>query len=621
MSKLYEARKCTLTKPLSKEEIGYVYNSKVISPIIEDIKKKKYGSYLIGGVVGTGKSSQVEIATNYAIKNPLIIHVKFYNEKECIDEFEKVLLIAIMNAIKEEQIDEELEGLSLLINECEKNLNYTISETEQEEKIRGREKKNNRIKKSSIGSKIGAAVNEIFYSDVYTSAEVEEEESRSAFEDKQYKNTITLTKIQKTQLEYIYKILDNISNVNVVVIYDELDKMNEDILGVLFSRYKELFVEKDIFNFFVVNDTIYKKYSNTNILQNPTYSYFMGIYYVPLLSLEETFRYSKLMFGETQYINGLVSYYLCIGNYRMLNQKYLSSYTKSDIDVIKAYVHKKTVEKLNRSYFNDYMRDVLIRKVKAVIEKIITIRIFEIKNLAEKLSNESKEIEVWPDYETIADCIIEVMKEICPEAIEVKQKEVTVKGEKLVDNYYLFEETIEDDRRETFTDIEKNSIQLSDMYSFMTKTYHRMDTEIPYLSRDIIPLKVADNETNSYREALINILYANLLEKGVQVIVIRRERGEESYYANDFEYTGMVIVDKGTFEIAYYVERGSYDSDGKDAVDGLINEAERLGVHVARLTATERINIEKEIKCIVDRYNNPWSELYEHRKVVYQKWE
>ena len=149
---------------------------------------------------------------------------------------------------------------------------------------------------------------------------------------------------------------------------------------------------------------------------------------------------------------------------------------------------------MNRSYFDDYMRDVLIRKVKAVIEKIITIRIFEIKNLAEKLSNESKEIEVWPDYETIADSIIEVMKEICPEAIEVKQEEVTVKGEKLVENYYLFEETIEDDRRETFTDIEKNSIQLSDMYSFMTKTYHRIDTEIPYLSRDIIPLKVADNE-------------------------------------------------------------------------------------------------------------------------------
>ena len=64
-------------------------------------------------------------------------------------------------------------------------------------------------------------------------------------------------------------------------------------------------------------DVIYVNNNAKDILQNPTYSYFMGIYYVPLLSLEETFRYSKLMFGETQYITGLVSYYLCIGNYRM----------------------------------------------------------------------------------------------------------------------------------------------------------------------------------------------------------------------------------------------------------------------------------------------------------------
>lgn len=73
----------------------------------------------------------------------------------------------------------------------------------------------------------------------------------------------------------------------------------------------------------------------------------------------------------------------------------------------------------------------------------------------------------------------------------------------------------------------KNSIQLSDMYSFMTKTYHRMDTEIPYLSRDIIPLKVADNETNSYREALINILYANLLEKEFRLL-LSGEKEEKS---------------------------------------------------------------------------------------------
>ena len=67
------------------------------------------------------------------------------------------------------------------------------------------------------------------------------------------------------------------------------------------------------------------------------------------------------------------------------------------------------------------------------------------------------------------------------------------------------------------------------MYSFMTKTYHRMDTEIPYLSRDIIPLKVADNETNSYREALINILYAkSVWEKKEFRLLLSGEKEEKS---------------------------------------------------------------------------------------------
>lgn len=620
MSKLYEARKCILIKPLNKEEIGYVYSSKVISLIIEDIKKMKYGSYLIGGVVGTGKSSQVEIASNLAIENPLIIHVKFYNEEECIEEFEKILLLGLIRTIKEKRIDEKSEELSHLIELCEKELKYTICETEQEEKIKEEEKKKYKFTKNSLGVKIGATFNKIFCSDIYTTDEAGEEENQGLFEDKQHKNTVILTKIQRTQLEYIYKILDNISNVDVVVIYDELDKMDEDILGLLFSKYKELFVEKDIFNFFIVNDNIYKKYSDSNILQNPTYSYFMGIYYVPLLSLDETFRYSKMMFGERQYIEGLVSYYLCLGNYRMINQKYLSSYTNRNIDVVKAYIHKKTVEKLSLPYFDDYMKDMLTRKVKAAIERVIMIRVFQIADLAEKMQNESKS-EIWPDYRTIINYMIEVVRDIRPEAIEIKQEVVIFKIEEMIQNYYSVEEIIKSDRREVLEDDKKDLIQLSDMYRYMTKSYPYKNKEIAFLRSDIIPLEVADNDTDSYREALINLLYANLMEKGIQVIVIRRERGEESYYTNDFEYTGIVIVDKGNFEIAYYVNRGSYDSDRKDAVDGLINESKRLGINVAHLTATERINIAQEIKCIVDRYNNPYSELYEHRKVVYQKWE
>lgn len=110
-------------------------------------------------------------------------------------------------------------------------------------------------------------------------------------------------------------------------------------------------------------------------------------------------------------------------------------------------------------------------------------------------------------------------------------------------------------------------------------------------------------------------------EAGTYIRVSGTSRPADEAILKDLELQGTHRSFDEMICVAYYVERGSYDSDGKDAVDGLINEAERLGVHVARLTATERINIEKEIKCIVDRYNNPWSELYEHRKVVYQKWE
>lgn len=158
------------------------------------------------------------------------------------------------------------------------------------------------------------------------------------------------------------------------------------------------------------------------------------------------------------------------------------------------------------------------------------------------------------------------------------------------------------------------------MYYCGIKDYRYEKGEIPFLSDEVIPLKVANNSPQSYKEILINILYTSLMEEGVQVIVIRRARGEESFYANDYEYTGMVIVDKGCYKIAYYVDRGSYDSDRYDAVEGLIKEAERLGININYLLMTEPLNLDYEMNHVIARYNNPHSELYEHRKVVQDRW-
>ena len=68
MSKLYEARRSNLSNPLTKDEVGYTFNCENINYIINNIDEEKYGSYLIGGIVGTGKSSLVDIAAAYSKK-------------------------------------------------------------------------------------------------------------------------------------------------------------------------------------------------------------------------------------------------------------------------------------------------------------------------------------------------------------------------------------------------------------------------------------------------------------------------------------------------------------------------------------------------------------------------
>ncbi len=620
MSKLYQARENTLTKPLNKDELGYLYNGKYISLIMDDIKKRKYGSYLVGGVVGTGKSSQVEIASNLAMENALIIHIKFDSEEECLNGFERRLLIELLKTIEERELEKEFKLLSNIVGICNENLNYKIENIDINEEISEIEEKTSVSEKVSMLAKIGAAISNIIQSEIYALTEEKEEKSQTKDKAEKHMQTVTRTKIQKTLLEYIYQILDILSDKNIIVIYDELDKMDEDILKVLFAKYKTLFVEKDIFSFFVVNDTIYRKYSDLNLIINPTYSYFMERYYIPLLSFEETLRYSKMMFGEELYLRGLVTYYLCLGNYRMINQRYLSAYSDKDIDVVKAYVLKKVLEKTCLPYYDDYMRDVLVGKIKAAIERIIIVRKFKVVELATEMTKGSKSVETWPDYNVIIEYIIEVIESMCSKAIEMTNEMTVVKCEELNENYYSIEELIENDRDVALSEEEQKMIHLSDMYRKNYEYYSHKNKEVGYLHEDLKLLKVADNEHMSYKEALINIMYTNLMEKGIQVIAIRRARGEESYCSNDYEYTGMVIVDRGNYQIAYYVNKGSYETDKKEAIDGLIKEAKKLNINVKKLVALKPIDIEKDIECVRGRYNNPFSECYEHRNVKYENW-
>lgn len=48
-------------RPLKANEVGYVFTDKIISLLVRAIRNKNYGSYLVGGIVGTGKTVRLKL--------------------------------------------------------------------------------------------------------------------------------------------------------------------------------------------------------------------------------------------------------------------------------------------------------------------------------------------------------------------------------------------------------------------------------------------------------------------------------------------------------------------------------------------------------------------------------
>ncbi|MFW2503472.1 hypothetical protein [Clostridium diolis] len=602
MAKLYESRINNLIKPLTEKELGYVFGSKYINKIIEDIDKKKYGSYLVGGVVGTGKSSLVDIASKLSKENTIVIHIKFYDEEECVNNFLRIVMGTLVDELEKTKLSLQYYGLEYKLERCKKGFYYNIEEQYKEEESKKssvNQKSNNKVK---LYSKIGAALNKVFK--FSTGLEVEKSDDINIINGKENnKNkTIIMTKLEENREKEIANILDMITDHEIIFVYDELDKMNIDILQKLFSKFKSLFVEKRIFNFFLVNDEMFIKYSKNDMIENAFFTYFSGLYYLPMLNLMESLRYSMMMFGEIDYLSSISNYYQCLGNYRLINSNYNSSNIDTDkMTVIKAAILKQVIDKINVPYLEEWYIDVMKRKIKRTIEEMIRVREFVVVQLVAYLENKSDSV-IWPGYEEIIRLVIDEVKLIVPDALRAKDDKIILDGSILYDGYKKIEEMALSNRNEELGQEERYKIQISDMYEGMKKEYKFHNKHIAYLNDKIIPVEVAENDPESYEESLINIMKANLEEIDIQVIVLERERGEESFYEDDYEYTGIVIIEKGKFQIAYYIDRGSYKSDRYDAINKLIDEAKNIGVSVVKLNIEERLNIKENIGLIVEKY-------------------
>ena len=611
MEKLFEVRRDNIIKPLSETDAGFIFKADSIDVVMEDIKSEKYGSYLIGGGVGTGKSSLIDMATSLVNNSTFTVHVNFYNEEECVEKFLVILLEKIIKTVKSSKWFERKSELYNQIISCEKKLYYDVEIRNIEEKC-FQDKSTEQISyKSSFVSRIGVGVNYILTGEIDIGASIDESVLDEYEKCNLVNETITMTKKQTTWMEEIENILEKIPCERIVIVYDELDKMNQDILKELFKKYKALFVEKNIFHYFLVNEEIFSIYSKNDLIQNPYYTYFVGCYYIKLLNLEETLRYCKMMFAEENYIKGLSVYYFSLGNYRLINRYYLvqeNDYLAS----YKAYILKKVYMKMDKCYWRDEERELCLKEIKMVIEEFFRRRGGNLKELIVLLEEiKNNDVECW--YTECIENIVDIITELVPRSIEKHGTEIVFKPEILIQECVHIDKEIINERvgifKNEMMDYEKEYIFLSDMYSWITKDNILHRKNIFYLNENIIPLKVADNIPEVYNSVLANVLKTNLQEHGVQVIVLKRARGDESYYKNDYVYTGMVVIDKKKFQIAYYVNKGSYESERKDASEMLMECAKDLNVDIRMIEIKNRINVDKEIGKIVYAFNNDVSKI------------
>lgn len=601
MSKLYESRKTNLNYPLGKDEVGYIFKCDNINEIIECINKKLYGSYLVGGTVGTGKSSLVDIAAGYTHSKSLVIHVNFYNEYDVLERFTTLVLEYLIDSVKngKEDIDEEL---STILDKIKLKLEYEIKQQIEKKEAVNSEVKETYKEKNTLKSKVGLKFENFFGAHFNNKRKVEDKNEIENKDNKLINMSTTMSKTENDRIEDIFEIVSRLEKRNIIFVFDELDKMKANVLEKLFKRYKKLFVEKNIFNFFIVDDLMYIKYSDNNINKNKIYTYLTGKYYMPLLTFEETMRYCVMMFGEKQYLLCLMEYYYTLGNYRLLNICHEKCKYIDKVTIIKAYILISVIKQFELPYLEKCYLDLIVKNIKTIIEEITKLRKLQIEELKKDLKKNKVIDKVWPECDVLIKSVVETIKKICPNAVKIDGNDVIIDFNVMYLNYDIFENAALSQRREEWTKEELKYVQLSDMYYNMTKEDKRY-THISYLSKDIIPLKVADNNPLTYEDALINLIKANLGENELQVIILKRNRGEESHYNDDHEYTGIVVVDNGVFQVAYYVNKGCYDSEALYAKENLINFSEKYGVNVKQMVICDDIDLNESIGEIVKRYN------------------
>lgn len=609
MAKLYESRNENLNCPLTKEEVGFVFESDNINinSLVQCLDNGKFGAYLVGGIIGTGKSSLVDIAAGFSKTESLLVHVNFYNEEEALENFSTIVCEYLIDSIDKSK-NITLDNREEVLKEYKMRLRYSIEERIDIINTANNNKKQVNKQKTSIHVKLGAALRGFFSTLIHVGGCKESEKESEYRENDILKSSITMSKNENNRIKDILSLIRKVeeqNDVNIIFVYDELDKMGDDLLEKFFRRYKQLFVENNIFNFFLVDDKMYIKYSENNIYKNKVFTYLVGNYYTALLTLDETVRYCVMMFGEHDYLACLRLYYRTLGNYRMINICYKEYDDHAVMTTIKSYILLRVIDKMYEPYMEKYYIDAITVKVKIIIEGLINQKNFTLSEFENYLEQNKVIDDVWPKKLDLIGAVVDVIREIQPNAIQIVDDHISINTIALYKacDGDMVRKKILTYRRQISENADIYYVGLKDMYNYMNEG-EKISGRISYLRENIKPLKVDINNPETYEEALSDLIESNLYVGKVQVLILKRARGEESLYERDHVYTGIVIVDKDFIQIAYYVDEGSYDSEAFYAKEKLEMVAKKYGVNVKEIKIEKYLDLENEMTEIVKRYNS-----------------
>lgn len=127
---------------------------------------------------------------------------------------------------------------------------YSIEERIDKTEITNNDTKQTRKEKVSLFLKIRMALNTIISSEISVNGDESLENEDINETDRRINSYISLDKIEHDRVKDILDIIRPLNNINTIFVFDELDKMNTDVLKIFFERYKSLFVKNNIFCFF-----------------------------------------------------------------------------------------------------------------------------------------------------------------------------------------------------------------------------------------------------------------------------------------------------------------------------------------------------------------------------------